>query len=137
MTTTTILTISTPARSAFVNITEELQRVLAKNGVPQGRMVVAVLHTTAGVFVNEPEAGLLEDFKTWLDGLAPQGGDYAHHKIPGERNADSHLKALLVGHDVTLVISDGRLALGEWQAVHLAEFDGPRERRIQVQVIGD
>ena len=97
---------------------------------------MSAMHITAGVYVNDAENGLIQDIDEWLDKLAPRGPDYRHHRT-GESNGDSHLKNLLIGHEVILPITDGRLDLGPWQQVYYAEFDGRRPKRVIIKVMGE
>jgi secondary thiamine-phosphate synthase enzyme len=106
------------------------------SGVREGMVLVSAMHITAGVYVNDNEPGLIDDIDEWLEGLAPFREDYRHHQT-GENNGDSHLKAILVHHQVMLPITAGKLDLGTWQRVFYAEFDGQRSKRVIVKVIGD
>ncbi len=99
-------------------------------------MLVSAMHITAGVFVNDDESGLHADIWDWLQGLAPEGPDYRHHRT-GEDNGDAHLKSMLVHHECTLPITAGRLDLGPWQQVFYAEFDGMRPKRVIVKILGE
>ena len=99
-------------------------------------VLVSAMHITAGVFVNDNENGLIEDIDQWLEGLAPFRDDYRHHDT-GETNGDSHLKALLVHHQVIVPVTDGRLDFGPWQRIFYAEFDGQREKRLIIKVMGE
>ena len=110
--------------------------MVAKSGVQEGFVLVSAMHITAGVFINDDEPGILEDIDEWLEGLAPMGEDYLHHNT-GETNADSHLKNILVGHQVIVPITNGQLDLGPWQQVFYAEFDGQRRKRLMMKVIGE
>ena len=109
---------------------------MRKSGVQDGMALVSAMHITAGVYVNDHEDGLIQDIDQWLEGLAPFRADYKHHRT-GEDNGDSHLKALLVHHQVILPITTGRLDLGTWQRVFYAEFDGQRSKRVLVKVMGE
>lgn len=109
---------------------------MQKSGVREGLVLVSAMHITAGVYVNDNEPGLIEDIDKWLEELAPFRSDYRHHQT-GEDNGDSHLKALLVHHQVILPVTNGRLDLGTWQRVFYAEFDGQREKRVLVKVFGE
>jgi len=107
-----------------------------KSGVAEGMVLVSAMHITAGVYVNDHESGLIEDIDQWLDGLAPFREDYKHHET-GEDNGDSHLKALLIHHQVIVPITKGQLDLGRWQCIFYAEFDGQRDKRVIVKVMGE
>jgi secondary thiamine-phosphate synthase enzyme len=132
---TEYLWFNTKKRQEFARITDEISAIVAKSGVDDGMVLVSAMHITAGVFVNDWESGLIEDFQVWLEQLAPAGRDYRHHQT-GEDNADAHLKRTLMGHQVTLPITRGRLDLGPWEQVFYAEFDGQRRKRVVVKVMG-
>jgi len=119
-----------------VRITDEVAKVVAKSGVQEGMALVSAMHITAGVYVNDWEGGLIQDFGEWLEKLAPAGRDYKHH-LTGEDNGDAHLKRTIMGHQVMLPITKGRLDLGPWEQVFYAEFDGQRKKRVIVKVIGE
>ena len=99
-------------------------------------MLVSAMHITAGVYINDAEDGLIQDIEDWLNRLAPEGVDYRHHRT-GETNGDAHLKNLLIGHQVIIPITQGKLDLGPWQQLYYAEFDGKRRKRVIVKVIGE
>ena len=120
----------------YINITDQVAESVEKSGVREGMALVSAMHITAGVFVNDAESGLLQDSDDWLERLAPYRDDYRHHRT-GETNGDSHLKNLLVHHEVMLPITDGKLDLGPWQAVFYAEFDGQRRKRLIIKVMGE
>jgi len=130
------LTFHTRRHREYVNITDRVEKVVAESGITEGMVLVSAMHITAGVFVNDAESGLLEDIDEWLEQLAPFRQDYRHHRT-GETNGDSHLKNLLVHHQVILPITAGRLDLGPWQQVFYAEFDGQRPKRVVIKAIGD
>ena len=119
----------------FINITASAEEILAKSRIRDGMMLVSAMHITAGVYVNDAEDGLIQDIEDWLERLAPRG-DYRHHRT-GETNGDAHLKNLLIGHQVILPITEGRLDLGPWQQLYYAEFDGRRRKRVVVKVLGE
>ena len=133
---TDYLWFDTKKRQEFVRITDEVARVVEKSGVAEGLVLVSAMHITAGVYVNDWENGLIHDFQVWLEQLPPSGLDYRHHQT-GEDNADAHLKRTLMGHQVTLPITAGKLDLGPWEQVFYAEFDGRRRKRVIVKVMGD
>lgn len=133
---TEYLTFSTKRRREMLNITETLKEILGRSGLREGMMLVSAMHITAGVYVNDAEDGLIADIGDWLEQLAPEGPDYRHHRT-GEDNGHAHLKNLLIGHEVTLPITDGRLDLGPWQQVFYAEFDGQRKKRVIVKAMGE
>lgn len=132
---TAYLRFNTAKRYDFVNITDDVEEEVAKSGVKDGLVLVNPMHITAAVYVNDAESGLLQDFHEWLEKLAPYGLDYKHHRT-GEDNADAHLKRQLMGHQVTMAITDGRLDLGTWEQLYYAEFDGQREKRVLVKILG-
>ena len=127
---------NTPEHRAYINITDDVSKVVATSGVQEGFVLVCAMHITAGVFINDDEPGILEDIDEWLERLAPMGEDYQHHST-GETNADSHLKNILVGHQVIVPITSGQLDLGPWQQVFYAEFDGQRRKRLIMKVLGE
>jgi len=133
---TEYLWFNTKKRQEFVRITDEVAGVVEKSGVKEGMVLVSAMHITAAVYVNDWESGLIEDFKVWLEKLAPSGLDYKHHQT-GEDNADAHLKRTLMGHQVILPITAGKLDLGPWEQVFYAEFDGQRRKRVIVKVMGE
>ncbi len=120
----------------FVNITDDVQRVLEASGIQEGLALVSAMHITAAIYVNDEESGLKEDIKDWLQQLAPKGPDYRHHRT-GEVNGDAHLKNLLIHHQVILPVTEGRLDMGPWQQVFYAEFDGRRRKRVIIKIIGE
>ncbi len=133
---TEYMTFNTRRHREYVNITDKVAQVVAKSGCTEGMVLVSAMHITAGVYVNDAEQGLIQDINQWLEGLAPQGPEYRHHRT-GETNGDSHLKNLLIGHEVILPITNGRLDLGPWQQVYYAEFDGRRPKRLIIKVMGE
>ena len=133
---TEYLWFETKERREFIRITDEVADAVRRSGVAEGLVLVSPMHITAAVYVNDWEDGLIHDFETWLETLAPAGRDYRHHQT-GEDNADSHLKRTLMGHQVILPITNGRLDLGPWEQVFYAEFDGQRRKRVVVKVIGE
>jgi len=132
---TDYLVFTTKKRQEFVRITDEVSSIVKTSGVQEGMVLVSAMHITAGVFVNDWEDGLIQDFQVWLEKLAPSGLDYAHHQT-GEDNADAHLKRTIMGHQVMLPITGGKLDLGPWEQVFYAEFDGRRKKRVVVKVMG-
>ena len=120
----------------FINISEQVAQAVAKSEVKEGLCLVSAMHITASVYVNDAEDGLIEDIDEWLEKLAPFRQDYRHHRT-GETNGDAHLKSLLMHHQVTLAITEGKLDLGPWQAIYYAEFDGQRKKRVLIKIIGE
>lgn len=133
---TEYLVFNTKKHREYVHITPQVEAAVKKSGVKEGLAFVSAMHITAGVYVNDNESGLIEDIDEWLEKLAPFRKDYKHHET-GEDNGDSHLKALLIHHEVTLPITDGRLDLGTWQRVFYAEFDGRRNKRVIIKIMGE
>jgi secondary thiamine-phosphate synthase enzyme len=133
------LTFNIPARMAFQNITPQVQAAVAKSGVQNGLVLVNAMHITASVFINDDESGLHEDYKRWLEKLAPFDASpktYAHNRS-GEDNADAHLKRQVMGREVVVAITDGKLDFGPWEQVFYGEFDGRRAKRVLIKVIGE
>ena len=133
---TEYLWFNTKSHRDYINITPEVERILQKSGVQEGMILVSAMHITAGVYVNDAESGLIHDIDEWLEGLAPFNPDYRHHRT-GETNGDSHLKSLLVHHEVIIPVTAGKLDFGPWQQVYYAEFDGQRRKRVVVKVMGE
>ena len=133
---TEYLTFNTKKHREYVHITPQVEAAVKRSGVREGMALVSAMHITAGVYVNDNEPGLIDDIDEWLEGLAPFREDYRHHQT-GEDNGDSHLKAILVHHQVLLPITAGKLDLGTWQRVFYAEFDGQRPKRVIVKVMGE
>ncbi|MDE3156652.1 MAG: secondary thiamine-phosphate synthase enzyme YjbQ [Acidobacteriota bacterium] len=125
----------TQKRQEFVRITDDVRQIVQASGVRDGMALVSAMHITAGVYVNDWESGLIEDFQVWLEQLAPAGLDYRHHQT-GEDNADAHLKRTIMGHQVMVPITNGDLDLGPWEQIFYAEFDGRRRKRVIVKVMG-
>ena len=135
-TATEYLWFNTKKRQEFIRITDEVASVVKKSGVKEGMVLVSAMHITAAVYVNDWESGLIDHFQVWLEKLAPAGLDYKHHQT-GEDNADAHLKRTLMGHQVILPITAGKLDLGPWEQVFYAEFDGQRKKGVVVKVMGE
>lgn len=132
---TDYLWFKTAARQEFIRITDDVAGIVSASGVQEGMVLVSAMHITAAVYVNDWEDGLTHDFQVWLEKLAPAGLDYRHHQT-GEDNADAHLKRTLMGHQVIVPITAGKLDLGPWEQVFYAEFDGQRKKRVVVKVMG-
>ena len=132
---TDYLVFNTKKKQEFVRITDEVAAIVKASGVDDGIVLVSAMHITSGVYVNDWEDGLIQDFQVWLEKLAPAGLAYKHHQT-GEDNADAHLKRTIMGHQVLLPITGGRLDLGPWEQVFYAEFDGQRKKRVVVKVMG-
>lgn len=133
---TQYLWFSTKKKREFINITPELDNALSAAGIREGLVLASAMHITAGVYINDAEEGLISDIDEWLEKLAPFRADYRHHQT-GETNGDAHLKNLLVGHQVLVPVTKGRLDLGPWQQVYYAEFDGQRRKRVLIKVLGE
>ncbi|MFZ6027327.1 MAG: secondary thiamine-phosphate synthase enzyme YjbQ [Chloroflexota bacterium] len=127
-----------PSRRGFVNITAEVEACLRESGIREGLVLVNAMHITASVFINDDEHGLHQDYEEWLEKLAPHEpiGRYRHNNT-GEDNADAHLKRQVMGREVVVAITDGRLDFGTWEQIFYGEFDGRRRKRVLVKIIGD
>jgi secondary thiamine-phosphate synthase enzyme len=132
---TDYLWFNTASRREFIRITDQVADIVLRSGINEGMVLVSAMHITAGVYVNDWEDGLIQDFDIWLEKLAPAGLDYRHHRT-GEDNADAHLKRTIIGHQVMLPITAGKLDLGPWEQVFYAEFDGQRRKRVVVKALG-
>ena len=133
---TEYLWFTTKKHRDYINITGDVERILSKSGIKDGMILVSAMHITAGVYVNDAESGLIQDIDEWLERLAPFNANYRHHRT-GETNGDSHLKSLLIHHEVILPVTAGALDFGPWQQVYYAEFDGQRKKRVIVKVMGE
>jgi secondary thiamine-phosphate synthase enzyme len=131
---TEYLTLHTKKRRELVHLTPALEPIVARSGIADGFMLVSAMHITAAVFVNDDESGLHADIWDWLEKLAPVA-DYRHH-LTGEDNGDAHLKSILVHHEVIVPLTKGHMDLGPWQRIFYAEFDGQRDKRLIVKLIG-
>jgi len=132
---TEYLWFNTKKHREYINITGEVENIVAESEVQEGFALVAAMHITAGVYINDAEDGIINDMDEWLERLAPFRHDYRHHRT-GETNGDSHLKNLLIGHEVIVPVTKGRLDLGPWQQIFYAEFDGQRRKKLVVKVLG-
>ena len=133
---TEYLWLNTDQPRDYINITEQVARVVKDSEIREGMVLVSAMHITAGVYVNDAEPGIIRDIDEWADRIAPQGPDY-HHHATGENNGDAHLKSLLIHHQVIVPITDGGLDLGPWQQIYYAEFDGRRRKRLVIKAIGE
>jgi secondary thiamine-phosphate synthase enzyme len=133
---TEYLWFNTKKHRDYINITPEIERILYKSGIAEGMILVSAMHITAAVYVNDAESGLIQDIDQWLEQLAPFNPEYKHHRT-GETNGDSHLKSLLMHHEVIVPVTEGKLDFGPWQQVYYAEFDGQRRKRVVVKVMGE
>jgi secondary thiamine-phosphate synthase enzyme len=127
-----------PSRRAFINITPQVEEALAESGVREGLLLVNAMHITASVFINDDESGLHQDYEDWLEELAPHEptSRYRHNRT-GEDNADAHLKRQVMGREVVVAVTQGKLDFGPWEQIFYGEFDGRRRKRVLVKVVGD
>jgi len=132
------LVFNTDKRREFINITSQVEELVRKSGVNEGLCLVNAMHITASVFINDNERGLHHDFEKWLEGLAPHDpvSNYEHN-LTGEDNADAHLKRTIMGREVVVAITQGKLDFGPWEQIFYGEFDGRRSKRVLVKIIGE
>jgi len=135
---TEYLTFKTKTRRAFVNITRDIEKLVKQSKVNEGLCLVNAMHITASVFINDNESGLHNDYEKWLEDIAPHEpiDQYDHNKT-GEDNADAHLKRQIMGREVVVAITDGKLDFGPWEQIFYGEFDGRRKKRVLVKIIGE
>jgi len=135
---TEYLWMEVPGRRGFVNLTSTVEGLVARSGVREGLCLVNAMHISASVFINDAEEGLLHDYEAWLERLAPHAptGQYEHNRT-GEDNADAHLKRQVMGREVVVAITKGRLDFGPWEQIFYGEFDGLRRKRVLVKIIGE
>ncbi len=134
---TEYLTFEVKTRRAFVNITSDVSKLVTKSKVQEGLCLVNAMHITASVFINDNEGGLLHDYEKWLEGLAPHAPTTQYdHNNTGEDNADAHLKRQVMGREVVIAITNGKLDFGPWEEIFYGEFDGKRPKRVLVKIIG-
>ena len=132
------LTFDVPTRRAYLNITPLVEEALAESGIQHGLLLCNAMHISASVFINDDEAGLHRDFEAWLEGLAPEKPhDRWRHNDTGEDNADAHLKRTIMGREVVVAVTDGRLDFGPWEQIFYGEFDGLRRKRVLIKIIGE
>lgn len=135
---TEYLWMEVPSRRGFVNLTPRVEELVARSGVQEGLCLVNAMHITASVFINDNESGLHHDYEVWLEKLAPHEPISAYrHNLTGEDNADAHLKRQIMGREVVVAITTGRLDLGPWEQIFYGEFDGRRKKRVLVKIIGE
>lgn len=135
---TEYLTFKVETRRAFVNITSDVSKLVTKSKVQEGLCLVNAMHITASVFINDNEDGLLHDYEKWLEGLAPHAPTTQYdHNNTGEDNADAHLKRQVMGREVVVAITSGKLDFGPWEEIFYGEFDGKRPKRVLVKIIGE
>jgi secondary thiamine-phosphate synthase enzyme len=136
---TTYLTMNVPKRMGFINITRQVEHAVQHSGVKEGLVLVNAMHITASVFINDDEPGLHQDYGRWLEQLAPFDPSptvYQHNRT-GEDNADAHLKRQIMGREVVVAITNGKLDFGPWEQIFYGEFDGRRDKRVLVKIIGE
>lgn len=136
---TEYLTFNIPERMGFLNITSKLEEILRSSGIQEGLMLCNAMHITASVFINDDESGLHADYRKWLEQLAPFDASpqrYAHNRT-GEDNADAHMKRQIMGREVVIAVTKGRLDFGPWEQVFYGEFDGRRSKKVLVKIIGE
>jgi secondary thiamine-phosphate synthase enzyme len=128
----------TPHRRDYINITDQVEALVRKSGVQNGLALINAMHITASVYINDNESGLIPDYDDWLEQLAPHAptSKYRHNRT-GEDNADAHLKRQVMGREVVVAITDGKLDFGPWEQIFYAEFDGRRKKRVLVKIIGE
>lgn len=131
------LIFNTRNRQEFINITDQVREALDKSGIKEGLCLVNPMHITASVFINDDESGLHKDFSLWLEKLAPFGKDKYQHNLTGEDNADAHLKRTLMGREVVVAVTGGKLHFGPWEQIFYGEFDGQRKKRVLIKIIGE
>ena len=135
---TEYLTLNIPSRRGFVNITSQVEKIVQKSGIKEGLCLVNAMHITSSVFINDNETGLHHDYEKWLEQLAPHEPiDQYEHNRTGEDNADAHLKRQIMGREVVIAITKGKLDFGPWEQIFYGEFDGRRSKRILVKLIGE
>ena len=135
---TEYLTFKTKTRRAFVNITPDVEQLIKKSGIKEGLCLVNAMHITASVFINDNESGLHQDYEKWLEGLAPHSPiEQYRHNDTGEDNADAHMKRQVMGREVVVAITKGELDFGPWETIFYGEFDGRRNKRVLVKIIGE
>jgi secondary thiamine-phosphate synthase enzyme len=133
---TEYLWFNTKNHREYINITGDVESIMRKSQIKEGMILVSAMHITAAVYVNDAEDGLINDIDEWLERIAPFRKDYKHHHT-GESNGDSHLKSLLMHHEVVVPVTNGKLDFGPWQQIYYAEFDGQRKKRVIVKVMGE
>jgi secondary thiamine-phosphate synthase enzyme len=135
---TDYLVMNLPSRRGFANITPDVERVVSESGVQEGMVLVNAMHITASVFINDDESGLHRDYEQWLERLAPHAppSQYRHNDT-GEDNADAHLKRQVMGREVVVAVTKGKLDFGPWEQIFYGEFDGRRKKRVLIKVIGE
>lgn len=128
---------NTKEKIEFINITGIVEDALKESGIKEGLCLVNAMHITASVFINDDERGLIEDFKKWLEGLAPEEVERYRHNLTGEDNAHAHLKRTIMGREVVVAVTGGKLDFGPWEQIFYGEFDGRRRKRVLIKIIGE
>lgn len=128
---------NTKNKIEFINITDEVEKLVRKSGVKEGLCLVNAMHITSSVFINDEEEGLKSDFKEWLEKLVPTAPEKYRHNLTGEDNAHAHLKRTIMGREVVIAITNGELDFGPWEQIFYGEFDGGRRKRVLVKIIGE
>ncbi len=133
------LWMNVPHRRAFINITPQVEQAVRESGIREGLCLVNSMHITSSVFINDDESGLHHDFEQWLEQLAPEvpGPARYRHNLTGEDNADAHLKRQIMGREVVVAVTDGRLDFGPWEQIFYGEFDGMRRKRVLIKIVGE
>ena len=134
---TEYLSFNTKERRELINITSKIEEVVRKSGIKEGLCLVNAMHITASVFINDDEPGLHQDFLQWLEKLTPYSRTTYNHNLTGEDNGDAHLKRTIMGREVLVAVTNGRLDFGPWEQIFYGEFDGRRNKRVLVKVIGE
>lgn len=134
---TSYLEFNTKARIEFINITNDVERVLEKSGIREGLCLINAMHITSSVFINDDEEGLHRDFELWTEKLAPYSEKGYYHNASGEDNADAHLKRTLMGREAVVAVTRGKLDFGPWEQIFYGEFDGKRRKRVLIKIIGE
>ena len=128
---------NTKSRQEFINITSQVEEALKNSGIKEGLCLVNAMHITSSVFINDDEAGLHSDFSGWLEKLAPYGKEKYRHNLSGEDNGDAHLKRTVMGREVVVAVTGGKLDFGPWEQIFYGEFDGKRKKRVLIKIIGE
>ncbi|MFN3705697.1 MAG: secondary thiamine-phosphate synthase enzyme YjbQ [Thermoflexales bacterium] len=133
------LWMNVPHRRAFINITPQVEQAVRESGIREGLCLVNSMHITSSVFINDDESGLHHDFEQWLEQLAPEvpGPTRYRHNLTGEDNADAHLKRQIMGREVVVAVTEGRLDFGPWEQIFYGEFDGMRRKRVLIKIVGE
>ncbi len=134
---TQYLVFNTSKKQEFINVTPQVEELVRKSGIKEGLCLVNAMHITGSIFINDEEAGLHSDFSSWLEKLAPYGKDKYKHNLTGEDNADAHLKRTVMGREVVVAITNSKLDFGPWEQIFYGEFDGQRQKRVLVKIIGE